>query len=261
MRELRISIFLVIMWSQSVFANGAVISFGGDEDIQRIHRLAQELAHKLAQVPDFILPEGNLSLRFQEEMKTLNIVVTSKPLFWEGTEVFAINYPQEIPKKLVISRSKLNSIKEPLPLVLHELLPLVGVGDRDYKASQEIMKVLRSWHSGKSSEYFMQRYWENNNFLERWAQNAEKYYSDWGGDGSQLLTYFAFYDFPIRNDEVSLWSTIINQYVKTYSAKICEDNIFKVKLDSLKRKTQKPYPEISFYFENWYQSLCKDLNI
>lgn len=82
-----------------------------------------------------VLENAKLSVAFSSvESLTLN-----------GREVAAINQPLAIPPKIVISRTAWKTLneKQKTLLVLHELLPIVGIFDEDYKNSLALWQLLQ----------------------------------------------------------------------------------------------------------------------
>ncbi|AHZ86790.1 hypothetical protein Bb109J_c0650 [Bdellovibrio bacteriovorus] len=76
----------------------------------------------------------------------LSVVFSSvESLTLDGREVAAVNQPLAIPPKIVMSRTawrKLNEKQRTL-LVLHELLPIVGIFDEDYRNSTALWQLLQ----------------------------------------------------------------------------------------------------------------------
>lgn len=66
-------------------------------------------------------------------------------LMLDGREVAAVNQPLATPPAIVMSRSawKALSEKQKTLLVLHELLPIVGIFDEDYKNSTALWQLLQ----------------------------------------------------------------------------------------------------------------------
>lgn len=257
--------FLYLVFSvclcETVWGGGAVISFGGSEINRKVHTASQKLVTKMQNVPSFILPEKNIANDIKNLMMTLKIEISTDPLFWEGSEVFAINYPDEVPKRLVISESKWLDLETKTvaviePILLHELLPLVGVPDRNYEMSEKIYHVLSNWRPWTSSDYFMKRYFRDSSFLKIWALNAKDYYRSWGVDDGALLDYFAYRWFPTAQEDVGYWLTIFETYLKQVSTNICKLPEFEIQLFQFKSRQQAVYPEIFNLLERWRKRRC-----
>lgn len=78
------------------------------------------------------------------EQARRDVEVSSKgSLTLNGREVAAINQPLAIPPKIVVSRSawKELSDKQKTLLVLHEILPVVGIYDEHYKNSYILFQL------------------------------------------------------------------------------------------------------------------------
>lgn len=71
-------------------------------------------------------------------------VSTAPELFLNGVEKDAINHPTLMPPQIIISRrswSRLN-LTQKKHLSLHEMLPIAGIADHDYKYSSELANKL-----------------------------------------------------------------------------------------------------------------------
>lgn len=255
---------IFVCLSQWAFGSGAVISYGGEEIIRKTHSVADSIAKRISNVPQFLLPQKNLFGRIQTEMRTLNIIVSATPVVWEGSEVFAVNYPYETPKRLVISEKKWqyvesHSLDELDRLVLHEILPLIGIMDRNYENSTNIMQVLTSFKSWDSTRYFMSRYLDDNTFLATWAEKSGDYYENWGTDNGQLITQFAYRVFPVRNSDVNLWLTIFDYYLNQYSTNICFQATFPVEVKNIRYRNHTVYTQVYNRLRDWYKKQCADV--
>lgn len=248
------------LFNNFAIADGAVISFGGGEDLLKVHALINNLAIKISNVPQFLLSEKFLYSRIQSEVKSLKIIISAKPIYWEGSEVFAINFPEEKPKRLVISQSKLNTGGDFDILLLHELLPIIGVMDRSYKVSHEIIDVVKNWQSWKSSEFFIDRYFQKNEFVKLWAEESKEYYENWGVDGIQLFVHLGLRVLPLKNEDSAYWLTIVENYLHQYDSSICEKENFLVVIDHIKNKQQKIYFQIFSQIKKWYSAECKPVS-
>jgi hypothetical protein len=254
-------VLLSLLWTQIAFGGGAVISFGGSDINQQIHSVAQDLAEQIEAVPQFLLPEKNLSNRIRGVMMKLKITVSEQPLYWEGSEVLAVNFPNEEPKRLSISKSVWKqtiwkSRFEIDSIILHEILPLIGVIDRDYVVSNDIMDVLHTWNGDSSTEYFIRRYVSDRKFLQIWAANSKEYYKTWGPDGKQLIAYLAYRHFPMDENDLRYWLQIISGYVGQYSTNVCYQLSMPLMLKSIRDRGPNIYHEIGRYLDIWYSSFC-----
>lgn len=256
------SVLLVLGLGQLAKGGGAVISFGGTDINRKIHTISQKLVTQMLNAPGFVLPQQKVALDIKILMATLKIEISKAPIFWEGAEVFAINYPEETPKRLVVSESKWlelesKSIALIEPLLLHEFLPLVHVVDRNYEVSESIHQVLSKWHSWDSTEYFMQLYLKDEHFLPIWAVNSKQYYQKWGIDEGALISYFAFYVFPTRQEDTHHWVTIFENYMNQNSTNICSQPVFEIQLQHLKERKQAVFTGIHKVVESWKNKHCK----
>ncbi len=258
-------LFIVAMGiSQISWGQGAVISFGGGDLVAKFYVVANGLAKRISNVPQFLLPEAGLYTRIQRELISINTVVSETPLIWEGAEVLAINYPNEFPKRIVLSYYKWNQLETQSPemldrLVLHELLPMLGLMDRNYENSKKILKVISDWKSWDSTEYFFRRYLDDNDFLKLWAEKSKDYYGNWGTDNDQLFAWFAFHVFPIKNSDTDYWIEIFKNYLAQYSTDVCRNEVFVTMTNSIKSRGQKVYYDVNAVAKIWFENKCKSV--
>lgn len=80
-----------------------------------------------------------------EKAKATVVLSSVDTLILDGREVAAINQPLAIPPRIVISRTawKFLNEKQKTLLTLHELLPIVGIFDEDYKNSTALWQLLQ----------------------------------------------------------------------------------------------------------------------
>nr|BFD61931.1 hypothetical protein BdHM001_06120 [Bdellovibrio sp. HM001] len=80
-----------------------------------------------------------------ERAKTTVVFSSVDKLVLEGREVAAINQPLAVPPRIVVSRTAWKNLseKQKTLLVLHELLPIVGIFDEDYKNSIALWQLLQ----------------------------------------------------------------------------------------------------------------------
>ncbi len=262
---IKMTLFIVAMGiGQISWGQGAVISFGGGDLAAKFYVVANGLSRRISNVPQFLLPQSDLYTRIQHMLLSINTEVSEKPLIWEGAEVLAINYPNETPKRLVLSYYKWNQIEAQSPemldrLVLHELLPMLGLLDRNYENSKKILRVISDWKSWDSTDYFIKRYIEDGDFLYLWAEKSKDYYSNWGTDSDQLLVWFAYHVFPIRNSDSNYWVEIFKNYLSQYSIDVCRNEIFVVMSNSIKSRGQKVDYDVNAYIKIWFENRCKSV--
>lgn len=102
-----------------------------------LERLPQNLPlENGAAIKREVLEKGKLSVAFS----------SVDSLILNGREVAAVNQPLTTPPAIVMSRSAWKNLneKQKTLLVLHELLPIVGIFDEDYKNSTALWQLLQS---------------------------------------------------------------------------------------------------------------------
>lgn len=103
------------------------------------------LDQTLAALTDAYLSEDQTILvEALASKRTVVAVSTAAELYLDGVEKDAINHPTLAPPRIIISRkswSRLTAIQKK-HLGLHEMLPLVGRPDQDYKLSSELANKL-----------------------------------------------------------------------------------------------------------------------
>ncbi|KYG62785.1 hypothetical protein AZI87_16040 [Bdellovibrio bacteriovorus] len=98
-------------------------------------------------------------------MQEFDLVIdfSAQPLYLDGVEKTAISYPNETPKRLMISLAKWERLNQPMKeqLILHEYLLLLGVQDQDYYYSQRIWFFLTKYpdllHRRTFDDYIMKK--------------------------------------------------------------------------------------------------------
>lgn len=107
-----------------------------------------ELDSLLEQMPMTLILADGSPLKSSVLINARNAVrVSSAPqLILNGVEVAAINRPYATPPEIVVSRSLWRELskEQRSHLTLHEILPVAGIFDADYKNSSQIYSQLRS---------------------------------------------------------------------------------------------------------------------
>lgn len=130
----------ILSFSSIAFADGGVISGGGD-------RVAAEFIHTARMVNQLIADHPDLkkyAAEFSEAIEQTRVI--SKPkLIWKNQEVEAINYPTrdliEVSRSYWLSADKISL--RTYALVAHEYFGIMGLNDRSYQLSQALFEPQR----------------------------------------------------------------------------------------------------------------------
>lgn len=105
------------------------------------------LDSSLARLPLSLPLENGAAIKREvlENAKKTVVFSSVEVLVLEDREVAAINQPLAIPPKIVMSRTAWKTLneKQKTLLVLHELLPIAGIFDEDYKNSTVLWQLLQ----------------------------------------------------------------------------------------------------------------------
>lgn len=122
----------------------------GDPRIAEFFDIAQALGVKIQNTPDSVFPMDGFKAIYSQKLREV-VVTVEEQVFYEGKEYTAINFPKMNPPQIVISRSLWQySVKEHAKyelLVLHELLPVLGLIDDGFVYSIELQKDINAFQT------------------------------------------------------------------------------------------------------------------
>lgn len=91
--------------------------------------------------PSSLTADDKVMVKKLQEVRSQVSVSTEPELWLNGIEVDAINQPSAVPPRIVISQKSWQRLLYPQKqhLTIHEMLPVAGYYDRDYKASTQLI--------------------------------------------------------------------------------------------------------------------------
>ncbi|WP_374001318.1 hypothetical protein [Bdellovibrio bacteriovorus] len=145
---MKFTLSFLLIWSLSFSAAASPLdgqeTNGGDPFVAEFLVVLDSV---LARLPLTLPLENGAAIKREvlEEAKATVVLSSVDTLILDGREVAAINQPLATPPKIVISRTawKFLSEKQKNLLALHELLPIVGIFDEDYKNSTALWQLIQ----------------------------------------------------------------------------------------------------------------------
>lgn len=92
----------------------------------------------------YLTDDQNKMIDVLTEKRALVTISTVAELFLDGVEKDAINHPTLVPPKIVLSRKSWSRLSptQKRHLSLHEMLPIAGIADSDYKVSSLLVNKI-----------------------------------------------------------------------------------------------------------------------
>ncbi|MDG0815804.1 hypothetical protein [Bdellovibrio svalbardensis] len=144
-KEILALLFWLILPHTSFALNSGTETNGGDGFVADFLRVADSTFRELESKP--LSDTERVQLQKLKNQRWNLDVVSSPSVSLNGKDLSAINNPSFSPPKITISQKYWNkfSDEQKAQLVLHEMLPIVGYPDQDYKLSGALMiKLLQS---------------------------------------------------------------------------------------------------------------------
>ncbi|WP_373997877.1 hypothetical protein [Bdellovibrio bacteriovorus] len=241
-------------------ASEGVISYGGDAVTAAFFEAANQVVHELQELPAPLLPKDRLVHEMKDLLKVLRVESKSERLFWNGSEVFAINYPEKKTILLSILRWNESIHRENLKkLVLHELLPLIGLSDTDYMTSMRLTEMV--FYNGRG-EYslLLSSFLSTSENLNAFVPLARSYFQVYPHDGKFLETILDRFS-QISSESHSAIEQIFIEYFKALPGKYC----YYIQVAwTIKDAAASPHPLIKSLGklgQQWHYQYCKSYRL
>lgn len=259
-------VLITIFAASMAHASEGVISYGGDEILRNFFGISNRISEEIDFIPKALLAQQDkaLSQELKAKIKTAKIVVSPERLYWNDSEVTAINFPQEDPPRIVISKKRWEELffgalgdAKARSIVLHELLPLTGRADASYKKSDYLLRLMELVRLGKNSESLLLSLKFGEVDFAEFVRESQSYFLESRPD-YELINEFRKNIIIFRHYSIDDVKTLFRNYFQSMPLYYCGVVVIRGDINLLESESallKKAVYQEGIY---WQKNLCKN---